>query len=1536
MAGRRTRRNPATSAQSTVRSDNPEQGMIVPVNGLETALNNVANMMANIMERLDKALPVPSGTRDIPPGQPRQVLRTASSPILQELHDPEEVERERRAIDRRRAEELAQNNKVNEGQAKDPSRIFGDGHENPRGCVFERISRQKAHVSERLGKNPKKAPRGWIRPQASHVASSNREPRQRNDRGVSQVPVLSLRNLEEDKVQSQARVPAPRRLGPPVPEAGEFQDLRQQIQEMQRKINKGRVFTTRTNTPLAPEIFAEPYPQGFKMPFVKRYDGESDPQEHINSYVQVMIVVDASDALMCRCFLQTVDSKVADWVNHIPAGSVRTWDELGLRFLEHFAGNCRPKKHFTHLASVRQKHGESLKNFLIRWRLKELMISPEAMVRAGRYVTLEERKEEKKEKTPKEEEKSGTKKPFKNKKQGFPDGPKGASPGTSENHKSANPVFTLPVAEVMAHAAQQGLMTYPTYSQKVCNVEDSGKWCAYHRKNDHNTEDCYTLKNEMARLIRRGHLKKFVQDGDAGNPGNAQNGKRRDKEVAQAEAREKHHIGLEDEDEDSEPAPHRQKRHHGCNFIIGGNTGGDSAPSRKKWANAAMVNKVLVPEGKKLKTEPIVFSNADLPETGVPHRDALVITIDIMDLLIHKTLVDTGSSINIMYMDTYKALGFTRDELSPIKTPLTGFTGDSIEPEGVITLPVEIGDTKATRKLDMEFVVVGIISSINIILGRPGLEDLECVISPRHLCIKFPTPHGIGIARGSQRVSRAWYLKATKQPVKYDTQVGEVTAQLLRAEEKRPRVEVAGDIEEVELEPCTPGRFVRIGKGLGAELRSRVISVLRRFRRVFAWSPADMPGLDHKIAVHRLNILPDAKPLAEKAHPFFAVIKKKATFEWTPECQEAFEELKRYLTSPPVLSKPEPGDILTLYLAIADCAISTVIVREEHGAQHPVYYVSKTLRDAELRYSRPEKAMLAVFWTAKRLTPYFQAHRIIVLTNEPLALLSRSPAASARMTKWVVFISQYSVEFKPRPSIKGQALADFQVECTAREMTRAQDETRMEKDWWIMSIDGSSGSRSCGAGVVLITPEQFRIYYAIRFQFRVSNNEAEYEALINGEFEAKEERMKKYRDLSLEMLGRFEFKLEHIPRAQNAEADVLSKLSAESPEYISRLATIEELVTPSLNSSEVLWDGILYKRSYNSVLLRCLRATEAKALMEEIHKGVCAAHQGPYSISRRTIIQGYFWPTMRKDCEEYVRKCPNCQQFQNIPGRPATNYTPISSVIPFSRWGIDIVGALPKGAGQARSIVVAIDYFTKWVESEPLAGITGRQMIDFVGTNILCRFGVPKQIISDNGTQFEEAEFQDFLKTWGIQHTKVSVAYPQANGQVENVNRTIIDGIKKKLLSEGTKWVDELPRILWTYRTTPRRATGDTPFGLAYGFEARAPAEVVIPTRRETEYDPEVNEQNQAVELNFVEERRDEARIRAENYRRQVKSYFDSKVKPRAFQVGDYVLRKREKSQPTKGGKLAKKYEGPYIIKAVVCPGTYKLVTLKGKEIDKT
>ncbi|VFQ67149.1 unnamed protein product [Cuscuta campestris] len=236
------------------------------------------------------------------------------------------------------------------------------------------------------------------------------------------------------------------------------------------------------------------------------------------------------------------------------------------------------------------------------------------------------------------------------------------------------------------------------------------------------------------------------------------------------------------------------------------------------------------------------------------------------------------------------------------------------------------------------------------------------------------------------------------------------------------------------------------------------------------------------------------------------------------------------------------------------------------------------------------------------------------------------------------------------------------------------------------------------------------------------------------------------------------------------------------------------------------------------------RRDEAQKLMEEIHEGICSAHQGAFTMSRKVTLQGYFWPTIIRDCAEYMRKCKVWQEFQKVPGRPATNYTSISTTIPFARWGIDLVGILPRGTGNNTYLVVAIDYFTKWVEAAPVPTITEEQMRKFVSKQILCRFGVPQQIITDNGTQFEARGFNEFLQSWGIKHSYAAVGYPQTNGQVENTNITIVDGLKKKIMECKSAWVEELPYIVWTYRTNPRKATGETPFALTYGFEARAPA----------------------------------------------------------------------------------------------------------------
>ena len=168
--------------------------------------------------------------------------------------------------------------------------------------------------------------------------------------------------------------------------------------------------------------------------------------------------------------------------------------------------------------------------------------------------------------------------------------------------------------------------------------------------------------------------------------------------------------------------------------------------------------------------------------------------------------------------------------------------------------------------------------------------------------------------------------------------------------------------------------------------------------------------------------------------------------------------------------------------------------------------------------------------------------------------------------------------------------------------------------------------------------------------------------------------------------------------------------------------------------------------------LRCVDDDEAKYILEEIHEGICGDHAGPRSLVSKVIRTDYLWPTMQVDALELVKKCDNCQRFKNVQRLLAERMTMITSPWPFAQWGIDIVGPLPLGKGQVKFLLVAIDYFTKWVEAEALTTIMESRIQSFVWKNIICRFGIPLTIISDNGRQFNSQGFRDFCSSLGIKN----------------------------------------------------------------------------------------------------------------------------------------------------------------------------------------
>ncbi|XP_074346871.1 uncharacterized protein LOC141685681 [Apium graveolens] len=554
-----------------------------------------------------------------------------------------------------------------------------------------------------------------------------------------------------------------------------------------------------------------------------------------------------------------------------------------------------------------------------------------------------------------------------------------------------------------------------------------------------------------------------------------------------------------------------------------------------------------------------------------------------------------------------------------------------------------------------------------------------------------------------------------------------------------------------------------------------------------------------------------------------------------------------------------------------------------------------------------EKLVYALILASRKLRPYFQAHRIEVRTTYPLWQVLHKSESSGRMLKWAVELGQFDLEYIPRTAIKGQSLADFLLEFDSTVDDKALvmlqppcNEESLEEfphPWWILHVDGAVNNGEAGAGIVLVFLEGHHLMSAIHFKFYATNNDAEYEVLINGlkislemgvrnliarsdselvvnqvneGFQARGPWTELYLRCTQHLIGKFkEVRLECVPREKNNNADALAKMGSQQEAVLLGSIPLEIQEIPSIPEVEmmqvdeapkemwvmpilayihkgilpedkfkarrlryqaaryVVYDKVLYKRGFNQLLLRCVDEEEGNYILREVHEGICGYHSGGNSLAMKILRQGYYWPTMREDAVNFVKACDRCQHFANYSSMPVTLLTPMVSPWPFAMWGIDLIGELPKAKGDVKYAMVAVDYFTKWAEAMPLATITAKKIRGFVFNSIVCRFGIPYKLVSDNGKQFD------------------TVYHPQRNGQTKAVNKIIKHTLKNKLEERKGNWLEELPKVMWSYNTTPRSTTGETPFMLTYGYEAMVPVEVGSGSLRRdrcAEEDGEVNQ----------------------------------------------------------------------------------------------
>ncbi|KAL5551148.1 hypothetical protein UlMin_001324 [Ulmus minor] len=494
----------------------------------------------------------------------------------------------------------------------------------------------------------------------------------------------------------------------------------------------------------------------------------------------------------------------------------------------------------------------------------------------------------------------------------------------------------------------------------------------------------------------------------------------------------------------------------------------------------------------------------------------------------------------------------------------------------------------------------------------------------------------------------------------------------------------------------------------------------------------------------------------DRCKPFFQALRKGKDFIWTADCEQSFQELKSYLGKPPLLSKPHEGDSLILYLAVSKGAVSSALVQEEDGVQWPIYYTSKSLLNAETRYPKIEKLALALMVAARKLRPYFQAHTIIIPTKFPLKQVFQKPEASGRLAKWSIELGEFDIQFKPRTSIKGQALADFIAEFTYTPEMSEKLTTQTQNSQWKLYVDGSSTETSSGAGIILVSPDGVKLSCAFDTMTIIQ-----------------------------------------VPRAENTNADALARLATGLEEQLLKTVPIEILEVPSIDKPEQV-GSIVVRPCWMDPIISFLRDGTLPADKFE---------------ARRLRFKS-------------------------------------------ARYFLD-KGKLYKKGFSSPSLLCLDEDRGKFTLEEVHAGVS------FIWKNIVCRFGVPRELVSDHGTQFENEKLQSICDRLGIKKVFLSPAHPKSNGQVEAVNKTIKQTLKKKLEKSKGAWVDELPLVLWAYRTSFRVATGETPFLLAYGVEAVIPIEISLPTFRVDNFDEESNDVLLALATDLLEEKREISQVRA-------------------------------------------------------------------------
>lgn len=610
------------------------------------------------------------------------------------------------------------------------------------------------------------------------------------------------------------------------------------------------------------------------------------------------------------------------------------------------------------------------------------------------------------------------------------------------------------------------------------------------------------------------------------------------------------------------------------------------------------------------------------------------------------------------------------------------------------------------------------------------------------------------------------------------------------------------------------------------------------------------------------------KNFSDVAKPLHQLTEEKRPFDWNEQCESSFNDLKGRLCETPILGYPDPEEDFIVDTDASNTGIGGILSQKKGDNEVVIAYFSKSLSKPERNYCVTRRELLAVVKTLQHFSKYLLGRKFRIRTDHAaLKWLLEFKNPEGQVARWIEQLQEY----------------DF-------------------------IIEHRSGKSHGNADALSRRPCADDCKHCLRQEGKECVRMLRTDTVSD---EWSDEIMQQAQQEDPDVKPIFEWISTGVPKPRWCD---VAPMSAVTKSYWAQ------------------WDSLVM---HNGVLCRKwespngkdahLQVIVPKKMVSEVlrsfHDGTSGGHLGV----KKTLIkirQRFYWIYCREDVENWCKKCTNCASVKGPHTRSRGTLKLYNVGAPWERIALDVAGPFPASDSGNKYILVVMDYFTKWPEVFAIPNQEAVTIAEKLVNEVFCRFGVPLEIHSDQGRNFESAVFQETCRIMGLHKTRTTAYHPQSDGMVERFNQTLERHLAKVVERHQKDWDRHIPLFLMSYRSATHESTAVTPAYANFGRELRLPADLLTgrppdTPRFITEYANDLRDRIDDVHQ-LVREHGLQASIK-------MKTRYDRKSYQVGFEEGSLVWLHNPMRRVGKSPKLSPNWEGPYKVVTKINDVTYRI-----------